>query len=74
MVRIRGSDSVRVLVYESIGEADFMERMVTEIRSSRRIKRFASSTVETKWPNPGTGTKMSSEFAFSIDLFYFSYG
>ncbi|KAL4334327.1 hypothetical protein GQ457_07G036800 [Hibiscus cannabinus] len=41
----------------------FMERIVTEIRSSKWRRRFANSPVVTKWPTPGVGTNISSTFS-----------
>ena len=45
---------------------ELMERMVTEKRSSLWIKRFANSTVDTRWPRNATGTNTSSAFFIAI--------
>lgn len=47
-----------------------MTRIVIERGSFWRIRRFATSTADTKWPTPGAGMKTSSAFFVSAICFF----
>lgn len=68
---IRGCEAKTVLMYESEKGVNgvLMQRTVKEMRSSRSIRRFANSRADTKWPIPGEGMKMSSDFFIFVWVF-----
>ncbi|KAF7814275.1 putative ribonuclease H protein [Senna tora] len=61
---ICGCEAIVDLMYESEKgvNGNLIQRTVMETPASRLVIRFANSRAETKWPIPGEGMKMSSDF------------